>query len=243
MRSQIADALATESCWPTMMRASPSNPAGRRRSGGAPATSCTCRMVAHLRRSARTPARMSASVAMIRAAAAVRDLLSAAGDPGALRTRMPALDFDWLDWARDLVRARAMRGVAMRCVRPLLVAALLAGACRCSCGPALGTSAWAAGGDRHLFQQAARVRAELPDRPVQAAGAAERGRAGVGLARRQRAAAGGRAPQRRRHERSRTTASSCWSRATPAPPSTMRRCATPGSCSPARARAPSSTSA
>ena len=71
VRSQIAAALAIDSCWPTMTRASPSNPACRRLSGGSPAVSCTCRMVAHLRRSAFTPARISASVSMIFIAGAV----------------------------------------------------------------------------------------------------------------------------------------------------------------------------
>jgi hypothetical protein len=82
-------------------------------------------MAGHLRRSARTPARMSASLAMMRAAGAVRDLLSAAGDPGAFGTRIAELDFA-PDRAPGRDRARAMLGVGMRCVRPLLVAALLA---------------------------------------------------------------------------------------------------------------------
>jgi hypothetical protein len=62
---------------------------------------------------------MSASLAIMRATAGVRDLLFAAGDPGAFGTRIVELDS-----GRE--RARAMRGVGMCCVRPLLVAALLA---------------------------------------------------------------------------------------------------------------------
>ena len=61
---QIADALATESCCPTMMRANPSKPAGRRRSGGIPATACMRRNTGHFRRNAATPTATSASVAM-----------------------------------------------------------------------------------------------------------------------------------------------------------------------------------
>ena len=37
-RPQIAPALATESCWPTIMRESPLKPAARRRKGGSPAS-------------------------------------------------------------------------------------------------------------------------------------------------------------------------------------------------------------
>ena len=62
----------------------------------------------------------------MRANAGVRELLSSAADPAALRTRMADLDLA-PDWAPDVECARALRGVGKRCVPPLLVAALLAG--------------------------------------------------------------------------------------------------------------------
>jgi hypothetical protein len=82
-------------------------------------------MTAHLRRSARTPSATSASLTTIRAGGAVRDLLSAAADPEALSAPMLDLDFA-VDRVPGRDGARAMREVGMRCVRPLLAAAVLA---------------------------------------------------------------------------------------------------------------------
>ena len=61
-RPQIAAALAVDSCCDTMIEASPANPPGRRRSGGAPVTSTTGAKRGSSVRRALTPSWTSCSV-------------------------------------------------------------------------------------------------------------------------------------------------------------------------------------
>jgi hypothetical protein len=65
-RAQMASALATDTCCPTMTRASPAKPGARRRSGSVPAARITgLSRLSALARKAR-PAAMSSVVSMVR---------------------------------------------------------------------------------------------------------------------------------------------------------------------------------